>query len=61
METYYHDKHKLNGIKFAVQTMQMYDEAERRQTDILCQMSWFLPQKRPNAILPIISHFWLFF
>ena len=48
VKSYYQDKHKLNGIKFAVQSMQIYDETERLKTDILWQMSWFLPKPRAN-------------
>ena len=35
-------------IKFAVQSMLSYDESECQKTDILLQMSWFLPKQRPN-------------
>ena len=47
MDAYYQDKHKLNGIKFAVQSMQTY-ETERLKTDTLWQMAWVLPKQRPN-------------
>ena len=49
VDAYYQDKHKLNGIKFAVQSMQTYDEIERLKTDTLWQMAWFLPKQRPNC------------
>ena len=48
VEQYFQDKHKLDGIKFKVQSMKIFDEMERLKTDMLWKISWCLPKQRPN-------------
>ena len=48
VEQYFQDKHKLDGIKFKVQSLKIFDEMECLKTDMLWKISWCLPKQRPN-------------